>query len=224
MESKLTAVLIEKLMFPLILAIIGWFVKDYLLAIYARRDELVRKEWEMRLIEVWSPLYYWFGIVMLSGNQIGWERHGLKELEAIIARSAHLLPIQHYNCLIKLIQALTYQKTTEPTIDELKSARAYIYKEITILNYMLYRKTGWFEATTYTDFFASVKYLVRFAAQALRHIVIWLIIVVLFVGTYIAFISKMYWIVIGVLIFVSIPILYEWHRQIRLHKELNQQK
>jgi len=69
MEDKLTVALIEKFILPLILGIVGWFVKDYLFAVYARRDELVRKEWERRLLEIWCPLYYWSGIVMLSGNQ-----------------------------------------------------------------------------------------------------------------------------------------------------------
>src|SRR5712691_10589806 len=119
MEEKLTVALIEKLILPLILGTVGWFVKDYLFAVYARRDELVRKEWERRLLEIWCPLYYWSGIVMLSGNQKGWERHGLKELETILTRSAYVLPVRHYTNLIKLVQILTGLKTTEPSIEEL---------------------------------------------------------------------------------------------------------
>jgi len=53
-EDLLKTPLVEKLLFPLILGIVGWFVKDFLFAVYARRDELVRKEWEKRLLEVWS--------------------------------------------------------------------------------------------------------------------------------------------------------------------------
>ena len=212
----------EKLILPLILGIIGWFVKDYLFAVYARRDELVRKEWEKRLLEVWCPLYYWSGIVMLSGNQKGWEPHGLKELETILTRSAHILPVEHYNNLIKLIQALTGQETTEPKISDLKFTRQYIYNQIKTFNYLLYRRSGWFEATTYTDFFASAKYLVRFTSQALKHIVVWLIVVALFGSTYLAYINEMYWIVVVVLIGVSVPILYDWHKQIKLHQAFKQ--
>lgn len=222
MENKFYAVLMEKLVLPLILGIIGWFVKDYLFAVYARRDEIVRKEWEKRLLEVWCPLYYWSGIVMLIGNQKGWERHGLRELETILTRSAHILPVEHYTNLIKLIQVLTGQETIEPKISDLKSTRHYIYNQIKTLNYLLYRRSGWFEATTYTDFFASAKYLVRFTSQALKHIVVWLIVVALFGGTYLAYINEMYWIVVVVLIGVSVPILYDWHRQIKLHKAFKQ--
>lgn len=223
MEDKLTPVLIEKLIFPLILGIVGWFMKDYLFSVYARRDELVRREWERRLLDVWCPLYYWSGIVMFSGKEIGWDRHGLKELEATLTKSAHVLPLQHYNSLIKLIQALTGQKTTEPSIGDLKSARRYIYKEIMTLNYLLYRRNGWFEATTYMDFFASAKYLVRFTSQALKHILVWLMVVGLFGGTYFAYANKLYWIVIVVLVCVLVPILYDWYRQIKLHQMINQQ-
>ena len=224
MEDKLTAALIENLILPLILGIVGWFVKDYLFAVYARRDEIVRKEWERQLLEVWCPLYYWSGIVLLSGDEKGWERHGLKELEIILTRSAHILPVEHYNNLIKLIQTLTGQKTAEPRIHDLKLTRQYIYDEIKTFNYLLYRRSGWFEATTYTDFFASAKYLIRFASQALKHLVVWLIVVALFGGTYLAYVNKMYWVVVILIAIASAPILYDWYRQIKLHRALNQQR
>ena len=223
MEDKLNTALIEKLILPLILGIVGWFVKDYLFGVYARRDEIVRKEWEKRLIDVWCPLYYWSGIVMLSGNEKGWERHGLKELETILTRSAHILPAQHYNNLIKLIQTLTGQKTTVPRISDLQLTRQYIYNQVKTFNYLLYRRKGWFEVTTYTDFFASAKYLVRFTSQALKHIVVWLIVIALFGGTYLAYVKKIYWIVVAVLACVLVPILYDWYKQIELNRVIKQQ-
>ena len=223
MEDKLTPMLLEKLLFPLILGIVGWVVKDFLFAVYARRDELVRREWERRLLEVWSPLYYWSGIVMLSEKDKGWDRHGLGELELILTKSAHLLPVRHYNNLIKVIQTLTGQKTVEPRISDLMSTRKYIYDQVKMFNYLLYRRNGWFEATAYTDFFASLKYLVRFISQALKHIVVWLIVVTLLGGTYIAYINKFYWIVAGILVVVSVPIFYDLRRQVKLHQALNQQ-
>lgn len=223
MEDKIDPLILEKLILPLILGIVGWFVKDYLFAVYARRDEIVRREWERRLLEVWSPLYYWSGIVMLSGKGKGWERHGLKELEAILARSAHLLPAQHYNNLIKLMQTLTGQETAAPEIGDLKLTRRYIYDQVKTFNYLLYRRSGWFEATTYTDFFASVKYLLRFTSQALKHLVVWLLVVGLLGGTYLAYVNRMYWLVGVAIFFVLVPILYDWRRQIKLHQMLSQQ-
>lgn len=224
MDDNFAPVLIEKLILPLILGIVGWFVKDYLFAVYTRRDEIVRREWERRLLEVWSPLYYWSGIVMLFGAEKGWNRHGLKELEAILTKSAHLLPVQHYNNLIKLIQALTDQKTVEPKINDLKLTRQYIYEQVKTFNYLLYRRSGWFEATTYTDFFASAKYLVRFISEALKHIVVWLIVVALLGGTYLAYVNKVYWLVGGILVCVAVPILYDWYRQIKIHETFSKQK
>jgi hypothetical protein len=218
MEDKITSVVIEKLIFPLILGIVGWFVKDFLFAVYARRDELVRKEWERRLVEIWSPLYYWSGIVMFSGKEKGWQRHGMKELESILTRSAHLLPAQHYNNLIKLMQMLTGQTTSAPRLSDLRLTRQFIHNQVVTFNYLLYRRNGWYEATTYTDFFASVKYLVRFTSQALKHVLVWLMVVLLFGGTYLAFVNKIYWIVVVVLVVVLVPIAYDWYRQIKLHE------
>jgi len=120
------------------------------------------------------------------------------------------------------VQILTGQKTTEPSIEELKLTRQHIYNQIKTLNYLLYRRSGWFEATTYTDFFASAKYLVRFTSQALKHLVVWIAVVGLFGGTYLAYINKAYWIVVVVCAAVLIPILYDWYREIRLHQALNQ--
>lgn len=222
-DDKLTLALIEKLVFPLIVGIVGWFVKDYLFAVYARRDELVRKEWERRLLEVWSPLYYWSGVVLMDGRQKGWDRHGLKELELVLSKSANLLPTHHYNNLIKLVQTLTDQKTSEANIDELKRTRQFVYKQVKTFNYLLYRRSGWFDATTYTDFFASAKYLIRFLSQALKHLIVWLLVVVLFWITYVGYVSGRYWIVVIIVAIVSVPILYDWYRQVRLHREISRE-
>lgn len=217
------ATVIEKLVLPLMLGVVGWFVKDYLFAIYARRDELVRKEWERRLLEVWCPLYYWSGIVLLDGAYKGWERHGLRDLETLLAKSGHLLPAQHYSNLIMLIQMLTGQKTADPRLQDLKLTRQYIYNQIKTFNYLLYRRSGWFDATTYTDFLASAKYLLRFASQALKHLVVWACIVIVFGGTYLAYTDDRYWVVALVGLAILVPVFYDWYRQIRLHQELHRQ-
>lgn len=223
MDEKILAQLLEKLFVPLVLGVGGWFVKDYLFAVYAKREDLVRKEWEKRLLEMWSPLYYWSGIVLLDGSTKGWDRHGLDELEKVIAVSAHLLPAQHYNNLIKLIQSLTHQKTAGPQLEDVKRTRQYIYNQIKTLNYLLYKRSGWFEATTYTDFLASVKYLVRFTSQALKHLLIWIAAIVLIGGTYLAYVEGRYWAVGLVLFAFVVPVLYDWYRQVKLHRELNEQ-
>jgi hypothetical protein len=223
MEEHLSPALVEKLIVPAVVGIVGWFIKDYLFAIHAKRDELVRKEWERRLLEVWSPLYYWSGIVLLDGKERGWERHGLDELEALLAKSGYLLPLHHYNTLIKIIQGLTGQNTDIPKREEISWARQYIYGQVKTFNYLLYKRSGWFEATTYTDFLASVKYLVRFTSQALRHLLVWLAAVVLLGGTYLAYIEERYWVVALVAVVFLVPVLYDWYRQIRLHQDLHNQ-
>ena len=172
MNDQVTAALLEKLVFPLVLGIVGWFVKDYLFTVYGRREQTVRTEWERRLLDVWCPMYYWSGIVLLDDRLRNWDRHGLKELETVLARSAHLLPVQHYINLIKLIQGLTGQKTDALTPGDLNVTRQYIYRQIKTLNYLLYRRSGWFDSDTYTNFFAALKYLLRFLSQALKHILV----------------------------------------------------
>jgi hypothetical protein len=221
MEGLLTKDILEKLLFPLIMGIVGWFVKDFIFAVSARRDELVRKEWERQLLEVWSPLYYWSGIVMLKDKEKGWNRHGLDKLEQILTKSAHHLPLQHYNNMIKLIQTLTGQETVEPFLSDIKATRRYIYDQVKVFNYLLYRRNDWFEPTSYTDFFAGFKYLIRFISQALKHIVGWLLVVAVIAGIYQFYVDGKYWAVIVVVVLLLVPILYDWNRQFRLHRELS---
>jgi len=219
--DKITLELFAKYVMPVVLGLIGWFVKDYLFAIYAKRDEMVRKEWEKRLVEIWDPLYYWSGIILLDEKAKGWSRHGLDELEKLLAKSAHLVPEQHYINLIKVIQAVTNQKTALPSLQEIKRTRQFIYGQVQTYNYLLYKRGGWFDATTYTDFLASAKYLVRFTSYALKHLFTWLAIIVLLGGTYLAYVEERYWTVALVLGALIVPVLYDWYRHIRLHHELS---
>lgn len=219
--DKTSLDLLDKYFAPVALALLGWFLKDYLFALYAKRDELVRKEWERRLLEIWGPLYYWSGIVLLDSKVKDWNRHGLKEVEELLAKSAHLLPVHHYNTMIRTIQALTDQKTALPTVQEIKGTRQYIYGRVQTYNYLLYRRSGWFDATTYTDFLASAKYLVRFTSQALKHLFTWFALIVLLGGTYLAYVEERYWTVALVLGALMVPVIYDWYRHVRLHRELH---
>lgn len=221
MSDLLEGAVLEKLIFPLLIGAVGWLVKDYFFSVYAKRDEIVRKEWERRLFDIWCPLYYWSGIVMLDGAPKSWDRHGMKEFELLLAKSAYLLPVAHYNNLIKLVQSLTNQKTAAPDINDLRITRRYIYEQIRTLNYLLFRRSGWFDATTYTDFLPTVKHLIRFASQALKHILVWLAVVTLFGGTYLAYLDGRYVLVGIVVTIILVPVLYDWYRQIRLHQALN---
>jgi hypothetical protein len=50
-----------------------------------------------------------------------------------------------------------------------------------------------------------------------------LIVVALIGGTYLAYVKKRYWIVAVVLDCVSVPILYDWNRRIKIRQTLNRQ-
>ena len=164
---------IQRALIPLAIGLISWLIKDLLVKTVTRRNETVRKEWEYRLKEIWSPLFYWSGIVAFSDSERGWRKHGVKELGDILTRSAHLLPLKHYYSLIKLLEGATDQKTSPVSLDRIKAARDFIYKQIELMNYLLYRHQMMYEPDYAVDITKPYKLLLRAITTMLFHLFIW---------------------------------------------------
>jgi len=192
--------IVEKSLITLGVGIISWLIKDLLIKTAIKRNEAARKEWEHRLKEIWSPLFYWSGVISFSDNSQGWQKHGIKELESILAKSAHLLPLEHYYILIRLIEGATKQKTGSLNINELTSTRDYIYRQVELLNYLLYRHEAIYEADVAVDVMAPYKSLLRATSALFLHIVVWLIIAAIIVGLYFSYLK-------GVLLPIAISVI-----------------
>ncbi len=214
--------LIAKLVIPLVLGLVSWFIKDHLVGLASKRENLARVEWERQLTEIWSPLFYWSGVVMFSNAKEGWEGYGRKEVGAILSRSAHLLPLEHYVTLIRVLEQLTKQNTKEPGKEELKKVRAYIYDQIEILNYQLFRKDGAFDPVANSDVFGSVRALFRLLSIAIRHLVIWVTVISVVFLLYVCYLEQLYWILFLFVVVLFVVSYFDVKRERKLYREMKE--
>lgn len=210
--------LIEKIVIPATVALISWLIKDFVFGLYTKRNEALRREWEYRLKDVWSPLFYWSGIVLLDDPKKGWEKHGLIELEKLLAKSAHLIPRRHYYVLVTVIEFITVQKTTKkPTLQEIANAREYIYNQIELINYLLYRKSGMDDVSISTNVLHPYSHLLRMFSLGVIHLAIWVSIAGLIMGIYYLYMGGYYWIVIAFAFVLAIVLVVD----VRKRREVN---
>ena len=182
-----------RLVATLVGAALSWFAKDVLLKSAQRKEQEARSEWKHRLTEVWDPLFFWSGIVFLSAHKPKPDSHGVKEFEMILAKAAHLMPRGIFHTYIRLIEQSTGQKTTPPSQKDILDARNYVYRQIEVLNFLLYQRDESFHATSYTDVFGPLKRGLRAIAQATLHLVVWLAIFGLLAAVYWAATRTVYW-------------------------------
>lgn len=209
-----------KILVSAIVGLISWLIKDFVFGIVSKRNEQLRKEWEYRLKEVWSPLFYWSGVVLFNGKQKSWDKHGLHELELILVKSAHLLPLKHYYALIRVIEMESGQQTQRVNLSEITTTRDYIYKQIELLNYLLYRKKGIFDALETTDILSPYKTALRLFSVGAFHMLIWVIIVSVIIGMYLLYVKAYYWPLWMIALIFVVIIYVDIKKRLELHKEI----
>jgi len=210
----------EKSLITAAVGIISWLVKDLLIKAAIKRNEAARKEWDHRLKEIWSPLFYWSGVISFSDSSQGWQKHGVKELESILAKSAHLLPTEHYYNLIKIIESATDQKTKSASIKELMKTRDYIYRQVELLNYLLYRHETIYEADVTVDVLAPYKFLLRGASALFLHLLVWAVIASIIIGLYISYSKGILWPIALPIIFLLIASYFDIRKRIQIYQEI----
>lgn len=200
--------------------ILGWLVKDFIFGVLAKRDEAVRKEWKEMLTEVWSPLCYWSGVVIYNKGQAGWDGHGLKELEQLLAKAAHLIPLNHYRTLITIVEHCSGLAPTQLSLEDIKKTHDFVYGKIEALNYLLYRKPAGYDPMAASNILSGPKAVFRQLSVGVLHLFIWAVIVGILVAAYVAYVHHKYWpgIVLGAIL--GAAVLADWVRQVRLHREL----
>jgi len=210
---------IYKLIVPALIGLFSWLIKDFIFGLISKRNEQLRKEWEYRLKEIWSPLFYWSGIVMLEEKKRGWDRHGIKEMETILAKSAHLLPSKHYYTLIKLLEKETRQPTSRIKMDDIIKTRDYIYKQIELLNYLLHRRSR-IDALDATDILSPYRTLLRLLSFGAIHLMIWVFIVLIVVILYSLYANHYYWVMMLLIIIFAIVMSVDVLKRLDIHKEI----
>ncbi len=211
---------IEKFIVPAVVALISWLIKDFLFSLNVKRNDALRREWEYRLKEVWSPLYYWSGTILFGNDSRGWAKHGVGDLEKALAKSAHLIPRQHFYVLIKLIEMATGQQTRKATIEEIQKAREYMYSQIELLNYLLYRKSGIDDVSVRTNILHPYKHLLRLVSLAVMHLAIWVAIAGILLIVYSLYFDGHYFPVWILAIGLIVLVIVDFRKRREIEKEI----
>lgn len=206
---------IYKLIVPALIGLLSWLIKDFIFGLISKRNA----EWEYRLKEIWSPLFYWSGAVMFDEEKKGWDKHGMKEMETILTKSAHLLPSEHYYTLVKLLEMETGQPTKRITIDQIIKTRDYIYKQIELLNYLLHRRSI-IDALDSTDILSPYKTALRFLSFIAFHVMIWACIVLIIFALYSLYVDNYYWILWLLAISFTIVMTVNVLKHVKIHREV----
>lgn len=209
----------EKLLIPLIIGFLSWLIKNYFVNNLTKRDETIKAELKNRLENFFSPLYYWSGILLFNGKDHGWEKHGIKEIEKILPKNAHLLPTKHYYNIIKIIEYSTNQNT-KITTDDIIFTRKYIYDQIKIYNYIIYKQNNYIDIESLVDPFFHYKSLLRRFSFSLLHIALWIIIFSLLASIYLTLTNNIYWPTILCIIFLVTLVSYDTKIRIRTHRDI----
>lgn len=165
--------LITTIAAPIMVGLISWFIKDYVFSLMQKRQEALRTEWRSRLVDCWSPLFFWSGVVLTYSGLPTKKEEAVKELERILAKNANLIPLSHYHELVKLIEVSTGAIQDQFDVSEIKKTRDYIYKQIELHNFVLFKKDMIFEPSSHVSLFGSQQALLRLSSQIVQHVVSW---------------------------------------------------
>ena len=210
---------LNKILIPAIFGLVGWIFKNYIFDQWKSRDAALKAEWEKRLTKVWSPLYYWSGIILMGPNSEKWDKHGLKQVEEILAASAHLIPPNHYFHLIRLIELNTTLPSQKITHTEILETRKYIYKQIEILNFVLYKRSLIYDPQQYTNTLNIYSHFIKLVSQLLIHIMAWIFISLYGYGIFYG-IKTNYWISFILILPIVILISRDIYKRFQLAEQV----
>jgi hypothetical protein len=167
---------LENVLIAALLGLAGWFVKDFLFGLVQKRNQLERLEWEYRLKEIYCPLYFWSGLLAMRtdkklNDQI------CEHLHDVMAKATYLIPKIHYYALIRLIETAHDQGTSGVAESERNRMRGYLYDQIEVLNFVLYRSEQTGGVGDPITILSPYRRLLRLLLMALSHVMVWLLIV-----------------------------------------------
>jgi hypothetical protein len=178
LNGKIQSILLGNLIAPLIVGIVGWVIKDVIVDLYKVRQKEIREERLFRLREFYCPLFFWSGVALFDASKSKQE-FGLQQLSALLEKGASLLPIQHYHVFIKLVERLAGQPTAQPLPDQIQKARDYVYSQIELLNFVLFRQSDDFDPKSDIDIFRTLKRVLRIAMSGAIQLALWVVSIVL---------------------------------------------
>lgn len=151
----------------------AWLVKDVAFSLIQKIKEIERREWEYRLKEIYSPLYFWSGLLAMRTEK---ERtyHICDRFQEVMARSAYVIPRSYYYTLVRLLESAHRQHTAPATNDERDRLRSYLYNQIEALNLLLYSSEYAGGAGDPVAVLSPQRRLMRLILIGMGHLLTWL--------------------------------------------------
>jgi len=172
---------LEKAVFAALVGLAAWLVKDVAFSMIQRINDIERKEWEYRLKEIYSPLYFWSGLMTMRLDKERCQEI-CERLEEVMARAAYVIPRSYYYTIVRLIESAYGQPTRAATEDEHHGMREYLYNQIEALNLLLYRSEYVGGAGDPAAALSRQRRLARLLLLGMGHLVTWLLALIVIGG------------------------------------------
>lgn len=211
--------MISKILIPVVIGLISWFIKDYIFALMQKRQEVLRSEWKTRLMDCWSPLFFWSGALLTYSGMTSKKEEAVKELEKILAKSANLIPLTHYHVLVKLIEVSTGAIQESFDLREIAKTRDYIYKQIELHNFVLFKKDINFDASAHVALFGSQQALIRLFSQMAQHVTSWGVLAFYIYAIYWALLNEIIVLSLLLLLPIVVVVIHDLKKKYKLSKE-----
>lgn len=208
---------LKVLIAPIVVALVSWLIKDYIFAQQKAKQEMLRAEWQKRLTTFWSPLFLWSGIVIMKDGHN--TDKAVSELTALLAANAHLIPLKHYYVIISLIEKVTVLPEKNLELKTVNETRAYIYRQVEMLNYLLYKRDSSFDPLTNASFTGAPLVLLRAIANASAQLVIWSIVAVFLYLGYFLLKEEYFLLLIPYSLIFVLPIWVDMEKRIEMRRE-----
>lgn len=211
--------MISTILAPVVVALVSWFIKDYIFTLMQKRQEGLRMEWKARLVDCWSPLFFWSGALLTYSEITSKTDEAIKELEKILAKNANLIPLAHYHALIKLIEISTGAIQGPFDVPSIQKTRDYIYKQIELHNFVLYKKDIIFDPSAHVALFGSQQALIRLTSQIAQHLASWGALALYIYAIYWALLNEKLGLSLLLLVPIVVVVIHDLQKKYKLSKE-----
>lgn len=217
--------LVKNLLVPLTVALISWFIKDYIFAQQKAKQEFLRAERQRRLTAFWSPLYLWSGLILFPkyGDEKNIDK-AVSELIAALAGNAHLLPKKHYFVIVSLIEKVTVLPQKAIDMSVVNDTRAYIYRQIETLNFLLYKREAGFDPFINSTFLGPPFAFLRIVAYTTVHFLVWGLLVLYLNWGYHILIGGHFFLLFPYLLLTILPLWIDAERRLEINREASDYK
>jgi hypothetical protein len=207
---------LQKYLLPSVIALASWLLKNFFVNLYQIKAEQVRKEFLFQLREIYSPLFYWSGVVQFNETR-NKDHIGVCELHDILKKSITLIPSEHFLIFARLTEYASGQNVTPIPTHKIDKSRDWVYSQIEMINYLLFRRSGNFNLKDQFTVYGGIGAFSQIAVSTIINLSIWLIFALVLTALYYSIKGNLYVILLTIVIVVLISIT-EIRRRILFRK------